>query len=140
MRIEQADAAQVHDARRGAAIACLYIHTAMWVQVFELRCEGQKRPREEIRASRPVVGYLQMSPSRPGYYAGQRNAPMLACLFDPHNHNKDLLEPLDDARVTKIGRGGLLIVGVQETLRAVRRRDQHRQAWWCKPIPTTADL
>jgi hypothetical protein len=106
----------------------------MWVDVVELRKDGKKRPREEVLAAKPVRGFLQMTAGRPGYYAGQRNPPLLATLNGAGERMPEMLSPLDQARVVKISRGALLIAGVQEVVRPIRRFERFPQAWWCIPV------
>ena len=103
------------------------------VDVVELRRRGLRRPSEELRAAVPVRGVLSMKPSRGIWADGQRHAPLLAMLLAPELP-EHLLEPLDQARVTRIRQGALLIVGLQEVVRPIRRVDHCRQAWWVRPV------
>ena len=103
----------------------------MLVDVVELRRGGARRSIEEVKAARPVRGWLTLDPSRPGWHSGQRNAPMLASLLIPGTCEW-AIEPLDHARVVKIARGAMLMVGLQERSRPVRLVEQVRQAWWVR--------
>ncbi len=104
----------------------------MLVDVVELRRGGVRLPAEVVKAARPIRGLLHMDPSRPAWYRGQWHPPLMAMLLEEGRPEK-LLEPLDHASVTKIARGALLIVGLQEHIRPIRVREEYRQAWWCRP-------
>lgn len=104
----------------------------MLVDVVELRRKGERLHPDVIRSAVPVRGLLSLTAVRAGWYPGKRNAPLFASLVqeDIPNH---LLEPLDHARVVKIDRGAMLIVGVQQHVRPVRVYENLRQAWWVRP-------
>lgn len=106
----------------------------MLVDVVQLRRKGLRLPPEEVRAAAPVRGLLCLDPTRPGYYRGQRNAPLLAMLLAP-GEPRGLLDPLDNAKVAKISRGAMLIIGTQQEVLHRRIYVDHRQAWWVRPAP-----
>ena len=47
------------------------------------------------------------------------------------------MPPLDQARVTTIKSGALLVVGLQE-VRSGRNYESFRQAWWCRVVGGTS--
>ena len=104
----------------------------MLVDVVELRRQGRRLHPDFLRAAGPVRGLLTLTAVRAGWYPGKRNAPLFATLVQPDIPNH-LLEPLDQARVAKIDRGAMLIVGVQQHIRPVRVYESLRQAWWVRP-------
>lgn len=104
----------------------------MLVDVVELRRKGERLHPDVVRSTVPVRGILRLSAVRAGWYPGKRNAPLFATLVQPDIPNH-LLEPLDQARVVKIDRGAMLIVGMQEHVRTVRVYQTVRQAWWVRP-------
>lgn len=109
----------------------------MLVDVVELRHRGVKRPRAQVLADKPVRAVLTLQAGRPGWHAGQRNAPLLAGLLVPGETNW-AREPLDPARVTAIKGTSLLIVGMQEIpIYGGRQVEVHRQAWWCRIVQTS---
>jgi hypothetical protein len=106
------------------------------VEVVELRVRGVRRSREELMSATPVRGLLQMSRHRTGYYRDKSRAPLLALLL-AETETKSLLEPLDEARVVKIARGAILIVGMQLHVLPIRHYLEMPQGWWIKPaLPT----
>lgn len=102
------------------------------VDVVELRRGGVRLPAEVVKVVAPICGLLRMDPSRPGWYPGQRNPPLMGMLLAP-GKPESLLEPLDRARVVKIDRGAMLIVGVQQHVRPIRVYEDLPQAWWVRP-------
>lgn len=104
----------------------------MLVDVVELRCRGLKRAREEVLSATPVRGLLSLSPGRPGWHSGSRNPPLMAGVVLP-GRSEWAMPPLDQARVTTIKRGSLLVVGLQEA-RTGRNYETFRQAWWCRVV------
>jgi hypothetical protein len=111
----------------------------MLVDVVVMRRRGEKRPREEVLATPPVRGELQLHNLRPGttYWRGKER-PLLAGLLQP-GVMEWALPPLDYARVTHINDRGMLIVGFEEIARANNRgADVFRQAWWARPVTDSA--
>ena len=104
----------------------------MLVDVVELRRQGRRLHPDLVRAAAPVRGVLTLTPVRAGWYPGKRNAPLFATLVQPDIPNH-VLEPLDQARVARIDRGAMLIVGLQQYVRPVRVLETVRQAWWVRP-------
>lgn len=104
----------------------------MLVDAVELRHRGAKRSREEVLATVPLRAVLSLSPGRPGWHSGSRNPPLMAGLVVP-GKAEWATPPLDQARVTTIKAGALLVVGVQE-LRSGRNYQSFRQAWWCRVV------
>lgn len=104
----------------------------MLVEVVELRCRGVKRAREDVLAAEPVRVLLSLSPGRPGWHSGSRNPPLMAGVVRP-GLSEWAMPPLDQARVTTIKSGSLLVVGLQE-VRAGRNCESFRQAWWCRVV------
>lgn len=107
----------------------------MWVDVVRLRRKGERLSPAEVAGAAPVRGRLQLDYVRPGYYRGQRDAPLLAGLLSP-GESEWALPPLDHARVVKIrAGGGMLIVGLEEVPRMNHRgSDIVPQAWWVRAI------
>lgn len=106
----------------------------MWVDAVELRVGGEKRSLADVRAAMPVRADLSMTAARPGWYRGQRDAPLLAALW--LDDGTRAFEPLDRAAVTQIKGFELLIVGVQPFARSRRHKDLVLvpQAWWCRLV------
>ena len=109
----------------------------MLVDVVCLRVQGERRHREEVRAALPVRGELQLSPQRPGWHVGARNAPMLASLVTPGTTHY-ALPPLDKAQVKRIAGMALLITGREEIQRG-RTWFECPQSWWCRLVPPASD-
>lgn len=107
----------------------------MLVDVLQLRERGEKRPRDELRSAPPVRGKLRLTSGRPGWHAGQRNAPLLAGIIELGTVEW-AIPPLDEARVTRIEGHNLIVVGVEEIVEG-RRTYRYRQAWWCRIVDTT---
>jgi hypothetical protein len=107
----------------------------MLVDVVPLRRCGIRLPREEVFAARPVRGLLQLSLERPAaYYRDKRNAPLVAGVVRA-DEPEWALPPLSSARVMKINRRGMLIVGVEEVPTMGRRGvDLVPQAWWVRVV------
>lgn len=106
----------------------------MLVDAVELRYRGEKRSREEVLEAVPLRAVLSLSPGRPGWHSGSRNPPLMAGLVVP-GRAEWATPPLDQARVTTIKGGSLLVVGVQE-LRSGRNYESFPQAWWCRVVGT----
>lgn len=104
----------------------------MLVDVVELRVRGVKRAVPDIKATKPVRGWLRLDDKAPLWASG-RNPRLLAILLDPSQRER-MLEPLDYARVRKIERGSILIVGLQQHARPIRLYESFPQAWWCRPV------
>lgn len=106
----------------------------MLVDVVELRRKGLKLPKEVYSSATPIRGKLVLSDARPGRYIGQKKAPLLAGLVVPGGHQW-MLPPLDEARVTCIREGSILVIGQQQLARS-RDKDElvFDQAWWCRVV------
>lgn len=107
----------------------------MLVDVVAMRIRGEKRPRDDVLAATPVRGILQLDFVRPGWFRGQKNAPLLAGLLIP-GACEWALPPLDQARVQRIWGPNLYITGLEEFERARRTVVTYRQAWWCRLVLT----
>jgi hypothetical protein len=105
------------------------------VDVVELRYLGMKRPREDVLAAVPLRAVLSLSPGRPGWHSVARNPPLMAGLVVP-GKAEWATPPLDQARVTTIKGGSLLVIGLQE-LRNGRNYQSFPQAWWCRVVGTS---
>lgn len=102
----------------------------MLVDVVELRRAGVRLPPEAVNAAQPVRGVLRLDRSRPAWHG--RHSPLLALLLTERTSSQ-VLEPLVDARVVKIARGAMLIVGLQQHVRPIRVYESLQQAWWVRP-------
>jgi len=102
----------------------------MLCDVVQLRHEGVRRDRGELRGVVPVRGHLQLGKGRPGWYAGQRDARLLAGVVLPGEMHW-ALPPLDEARVKTISGDSIIITGIEEIVRTSRQTDRYRQSWWC---------
>ncbi|WP_201492486.1 hypothetical protein [Rubrivivax sp. A210] len=87
-------------------------------------------------AAAPLRGNLQLNNRRPGYYVGQRNAPLLAGLVSP-GETRWMLPPLDQARVVVI-RGPEMVISGIEAIEQARQLLEFHQAWWCRLLPEAA--
>lgn len=105
----------------------------MLCDVVRLRAEGLKLPRDQVRATPPVRGNLQLGPGRAGWHRGQRDAQLLAGLVGP-GESRWLLPPLDAARVRAIKLDNILIFGFEEHDLGRGRVQRHQQAWWCRVV------
>jgi hypothetical protein len=112
--------------------------SSMLVDVVRLRIEGQKRSRETVLADTPIRGVFSLSPARPGYYEGQRNAPLLAGLVAPGGTSW-LLPPLDGAVVRRVRGNDLIVAGVEEIAHG-RNYVNYQQVWWCRVVSHGATI
>lgn len=103
----------------------------MLVDVVELRVRGVKRVVPDIKAAKPIRGWLKLDDKAPLWATGTPR--LMASLLDPAQR-QSLLEPLDYARVRRIERGSILIVGLQQHVREIRVYENLPQAWWCRPV------
>jgi hypothetical protein len=111
----------------------LYACTVL-VDVVRLRDRGARVPREQLSSVPAVRGGLQLNSARPGYYAGKREAPLLAGLVAPGS-SEWALPPLDRAQVRKIRNGNMLLVGLEEAPRENNRgQELVPQALWVRVV------
>ena len=110
----------------------------MLVDVVELRLRGEKRPLSEVEAAKPVRGWLQLDLANVLWRSNRNNPRLLALLLNVER-NQQLLEPLDYARVRKIERGTMLIVGMQRHVRPIRVYEDLPQAWWVRPLGPSSE-
>lgn len=94
----------------------------MLVDVVELRCRGEKRPRDEVRASTPIRAQLLLTKKWPTQ--DHDRATVFAALSGL------TLGELDDARVLYIRGRNIVITGRQQ----VAAGEVYSQAWWCKIV------
>lgn len=132
-RVGRQQALGVCVSRAKLDLAELYINTVMIVDVVELRERGVKLPRERILATAPFRAELSLTTSRPGWYKGQRNPPLLAGLLWA-GETQWAREPLDQARVTAIRGGSLVIIGMQQVTGYGHQLAEYPQAWWCRIV------
>jgi len=91
--------------------------------VVELRHNGQKRPREDVLADKPVHGHLILD--RGGAYLQSR-------IESPPTVG-GMLPILCWPRVTRINRHGMVITGYYLVPGAGPNQPGIPQAWWCRP-------
>lgn len=111
----------------------------MLVDVIEIRRKGERLEVEEMRALTPVRGMLKLAPTHAVWYREREHPRLLALLVDA-KVGKSLLRPLDRARVTRVQKGALLIVGVQQE--GERERDLYNvtQEWVARPVAESPDV
>jgi len=97
------------------------------VDVRQLHKAGVRMPSEMLAHTPAVRGDLQLTPRRPGYHSGQRNAPLLAGVVEAGQIEWALV-PLDQARVTRIVGREMVIAGVEEILEG-RSAKRYEQVW-----------
>lgn len=102
------------------------------VDVVQLRNLGVRRRPDEARSARPVRGVLSLGVKSPLWQ--REGSPRLLAVLVAEDQPDHVLEPLDYARVTKIRRGSFLIVGVQQYKLPVHHFEDHKQAWWVRPV------
>lgn len=105
------------------------------VDVVELRYLGMKRPRADVLVAVPLRAVLLLCRGRPSWHSVARNPPLMAGLVVPGKAEWGT-PPLDQARITTIKGGSLLVMGLQE-LRNGRNYQSFSQAWWCGVVGTS---
>lgn len=102
----------------------------MRVEFVELRRNGVKISKEQLEG--PFIGCLTIGSwtlSEPG---GETRMVREASLRRDYFINEPcLVDPLQDAVVTKVTQAGMIIVGLQ---RSTPGGPMHKQAWWIKPL------
>lgn len=98
----------------------------MRVAVVELRdIRGRKRPRADVLAEKPVFGYLIFEPGGAFIQSREDSPPTVG----------GMLSILHQARVTRIGRGGMVITGAYVSPDSRGPIDPLiPQAWWVRPV------
>jgi hypothetical protein len=99
----------------------------LYCDVYPLREEGRKLPREAVSAGR-VSGWLRV------YTVPMGPPTFRAELADVEG--ADVLPPLKCVTLRKIDAGGILLQGLLDTGRSVA---PVRQSWWCVPRPAGAE-
>jgi hypothetical protein len=108
----------------------------MLVEVVCLRREGVKLPPEELRAVKPVRGYLTIDTVSMGTPAAEARPVRkeLARLWQPDvAETPRPVDGLECASISRVGGDALLVVGV-ESIDEEFTRAGHPQAWWCRVL------
>lgn len=104
----------------------------MLVDVIPLRCEGQKRPKDEILGARPLRAELRVQQSPGG--------PIAQLLFPwngPASPGSNV-PTLQDCRLQRMTGNDIVLLGA-EWVGMHHQRRRVPQAWWCRIVgPATA--
>lgn len=100
----------------------------MLVDVVMMRAEGEKRPREELLAAKPLRAELVVHTVGASTYA------ILTRPWDGPSAPGTHLPQLQQARVRAIKGNALMLHGTEFAGMHHERR-QVPQAWWCRVLP-----
>lgn len=99
----------------------------MLVDVILLRCEGQKRPKDEVLGAKPLRAELRVQQSPGG---------LIAHLLFPWNGPAgpgSNVPTLQDCRLKRMTGDDIVLLGAEWVgMHHVRRRVP--QAWWCRIV------
>ncbi|NKI97524.1 hypothetical protein [Rhizobacter sp. SG703] len=98
----------------------------MKVAVIEMRDgQGRKRPRDQVRAEKPVFGYLIYEPGFAALRALDEAPPTVGAMMPLLHH----------AKIRAIRKGGIMIVGAYVDMKSRGPIDPLiPQAWWVRPV------
>lgn len=110
----------------------------MLVDAIPLRESGRRLSADELRVLAAQRGLLRVEP---GGEAGWTFARLLhAGPGWPIGGGMDLLPPLADVRLVRIGAEGIVIGGYVSQASDGRVMRGDRQGWWCKPVMADAPV
>ena len=108
----------------------------MLVDAIPLRESGRRLSADELRALAPRRGLLRVDPGGEWMFA--------RLLYTgpgwPIGGGMDLLPPLTDVRLVRIGAEGIVIGGYVSQASDGRVMRGDRQGWWCKPVAPDAPV